>query len=367
MTPEPSKEEPKGVAPSKADLEKTKEITKGYFSPLIQEDEKPWKYFNEKIAQALAELRAEGERKLKALDNRLNSTESSLAFHKNFTIPDLRKEKSALEERVKLLERACSKTNEEVCQSLGKVLGYPWFKDDQKNFPDATEENGVCVGEHVAESISEEAAKKIVALEERVKALGEDCVQLQQTINCLEMDTVIPKLSEEITRLKAELHEATLRASEYKNEWESALYREQGLKADNEQYWALAKQHQEALKSSQKALGEMKLYHHNAKEEVHRLTSALARAHEALLECEVDIKDSLGVLSKETEEMVKQALSDPIGQIVFEKLKKMGAVVEAARACYEEDDFITENSPGSFERDKKLGEALEALDAKGGS
>lgn len=48
-----------------------------------------------------------------------------------------------------------------VCQTLGKALGYPWYKDDQKNFPGATEEHGVCVGEHVAESIAMEAAKEI--------------------------------------------------------------------------------------------------------------------------------------------------------------------------------------------------------------
>ena len=152
-------------------------------------------------AQALAELRAEearaeGEKRDSCQhclsgnapwwdEGWMHTVEgSNLDCEGNYPVPrtpsghdfydvmvDLRAEKSALEERVKLLERTCSKTNEEVCQSLGKVLGYPWFKDDQKNFPDATEENGVCVGEHVAESISEEAAKKIVALEERVREL----------------------------------------------------------------------------------------------------------------------------------------------------------------------------------------------------
>ena len=38
-------------------------------------------------------------------------------------------------------------------------------------------------------------------------------------------------------------------------------------------------------------------------------------------------------------------------------------VVEAARACYEEDDFITvaEEGDGRHERDQELGAALEAL------
>lgn len=63
------------------------------------------------------------------------------------------------------LEKAFSKQNEEVCQTLGQALGYPWYMSDLTNFPDATEENGVCVGDHVVESIATEAAKHIEALE----------------------------------------------------------------------------------------------------------------------------------------------------------------------------------------------------------
>ncbi|WP_433935214.1 hypothetical protein [Brevundimonas diminuta] len=62
------------------------------------------------------------------------------------------------------LKAAMSKSNDEICQSLGKALGYPWFKDDQRNFPGATEGNGVCVGDHVAESIADEAASRISAI-----------------------------------------------------------------------------------------------------------------------------------------------------------------------------------------------------------
>ena len=63
--------------------------------------------------------------------------------------------------------KACAVQNNDVCQTLGKALGYPWFKDDQKNFPGATEADGVCVGEHVAGSIADEAAAKIVELKQR--------------------------------------------------------------------------------------------------------------------------------------------------------------------------------------------------------
>ena len=60
----------------------------------------------------------------------------------------------------------------EIEQILGKALGYPWFKDDPKNFPDATEEHGVCVGDHVAVSLAMEAADKIKHLKDRVEKLS---------------------------------------------------------------------------------------------------------------------------------------------------------------------------------------------------
>src|ERR1035437_2186533 len=44
---------------------------------------------------------------------------------------------------IERLENACEKMNNEVCQVLGQALGwYPWYKDDQKNFPGATEKDG---------------------------------------------------------------------------------------------------------------------------------------------------------------------------------------------------------------------------------
>ena len=68
------------------------------------------------------------------------------------------------------LRLACSRINDEVCQSAGKALGYPWFKDDPANFPGATEANGVCVGDHVAESIVEELARSLARERERADA-----------------------------------------------------------------------------------------------------------------------------------------------------------------------------------------------------
>ena len=82
-------------------------------------------------------------------------------------------ENARLKMRIDNLRNACAKQNEDVCQTLGKVLGYPWYKDDQANFPGATEENGVCVGEHVAETIAEEAARRIEKLEGALRRFAE--------------------------------------------------------------------------------------------------------------------------------------------------------------------------------------------------
>ena len=49
----------------------------------------------------------------------------------------------------------------EAEQILGKALGYPWYKDDQKNFPGCTETDGVCTGGHTLVTLAMEAAKRI--------------------------------------------------------------------------------------------------------------------------------------------------------------------------------------------------------------
>lgn len=81
---------------------------------------------------------------------------------------DLARQAAAEIER---LRAACSQQNDSICQTLGKALGYPWFKDDQKIFPGATEENGVCVGDHVAESLADEICKELEHLRAQNKWL----------------------------------------------------------------------------------------------------------------------------------------------------------------------------------------------------
>lgn len=70
--------------------------------------------------------------------------------------------------------RKCQKELEDIEQILGKALGYPWYKDDPKNFPNATEADGVCVGVETAWSLATEAAERINDLEDEKM----DCISL---------------------------------------------------------------------------------------------------------------------------------------------------------------------------------------------
>lgn len=62
--------------------------------------------------------------------------------------------------------QAASMLNDEVSQILGQALGYPRFMDDPVNFPNATEADGVCVGDHTAVTLAQEAAQRITATTE---------------------------------------------------------------------------------------------------------------------------------------------------------------------------------------------------------
>ena len=78
---------------------------------------------------------------------------------------------AALTAEVERLRSGMTADNDVICQVLGRALGYPWFEDDPKNFPGATESNGVCVGDHVAVTLAVEAAQRVAALTEEVAVL----------------------------------------------------------------------------------------------------------------------------------------------------------------------------------------------------
>jgi hypothetical protein len=86
-----------------------------------------------------------------------------------------------LRTEVSRLKDAYHKTASEIDQTLGRALGYPRYRDDQKNFPGTTDADGVCTGDHVPESLAAEAAKAISRLrQERDEALKIICASVAE-------------------------------------------------------------------------------------------------------------------------------------------------------------------------------------------
>jgi hypothetical protein len=82
-------------------------------------------------------------------------------------------------------------------QIAGKALGYPAYVNDQKNFPGATEADGVCVGDHVADSVVEELAKAY--LKGRPATLHPDIVRDVELFHkgCETVDPTSPVIPDE--------------------------------------------------------------------------------------------------------------------------------------------------------------------------
>ena len=107
------------------------------------------------------------------------------------------------------------KESEEIEQILGKALGYPWFKDDQCNFPNATEADGVAVGDHTAWSLAMEAADKIKHLEKQLNESVSIAEMLAATINQYkqlddEQRATIKKIQNELDIHNARVHNLSL-------------------------------------------------------------------------------------------------------------------------------------------------------------
>jgi hypothetical protein len=105
-----------------------------------------------------------------------NMTRSKLLEDYGYIIDNLRQK-----------ERRMNTEFHNIEQILGAALGFPWFKDDQKNFPNATEADGVCVGDHTAWSLAMCAADKIKELEEELekwKACADMLFEYADEVKC---------------------------------------------------------------------------------------------------------------------------------------------------------------------------------------
>ena len=78
---------------------------------------------------------------------------------------------SDIERQRDRFKAACIQMQHEVCQTLGKALGFPMYKDDQVVFPGADDSIGYFTEPHTAESMADLALDRIVAHERREKVL----------------------------------------------------------------------------------------------------------------------------------------------------------------------------------------------------
>lgn len=110
-----------------------------------------------KLLEEVCDIAQADVKTLEKMNDRLHGELEDLheALH------DARIENSGQAAELERLRDAFTARDTGIQQTLGKALGYPWFKDDQKNFPGSTQEHGVCVGDHVAESLADEAAETI--------------------------------------------------------------------------------------------------------------------------------------------------------------------------------------------------------------
>lgn len=116
----------------------------------------------------LAEIEARAEAVRKAVADGADQPTAADVFSAA-DIPALLAHVRAVEAERDTLKAAYSRLNDEVMQILGRALGYPKFVDDQVTFPGATEADGICPGDMVAEAMAEQAAVRICALVAAIK------------------------------------------------------------------------------------------------------------------------------------------------------------------------------------------------------
>jgi hypothetical protein len=72
---------------------------------------------------------------------------------------------SKVQSELARLRDVIAKSDFFIEQTLAQAIGgYPWYKDDQANFPGASEKDGVCVGAETSESLAMTAASMISKL-----------------------------------------------------------------------------------------------------------------------------------------------------------------------------------------------------------
>ena len=119
----------------------------------------------------------------------------------------------------------------EVEQILGEALSYPRYCDDPKSFPDATEADGICVGEMTPAALAEQMAKEYALLSEHgirffmkgteasslVTSLNQEKKDFNDLARLFEKQNELLKTTQELLQLREKAvakHEAQVRIIE---------------------------------------------------------------------------------------------------------------------------------------------------------
>lgn len=115
-----------------------------------------------RLLDATREL-AEAEAAIKQLNDDIDGYSS--------TVDDQHEELERLTEALTEQRDKWIRSDNDICQILGKALKLMWYKDDQKNFPGTTEKDGVCTFDYVLEELAIMAAEHIESLEAEILRL----------------------------------------------------------------------------------------------------------------------------------------------------------------------------------------------------
>lgn len=126
------------------------------------------------LRDALASVRHEslGQRKAYALLQKGMESQCHL-------MDAMKQELRAAQAKIERLRHACASQDHTVSQALAAALGYPRYCDDPANFPDATAD-GVFVGEHTAETLAMEAARRLAILRDVEGRLGKMLAEIER-------------------------------------------------------------------------------------------------------------------------------------------------------------------------------------------
>lgn len=119
--------------------------------------------------------------------------------------PELKAAVEWLQRDVEAMRDRWIRSDGEACQILAQVIGgFPWYKDDQKNFPGATEKDGVCYAEHTIHTLATKVAERTAVLERELERW-----KSWQATNTLaaERDTALAELATLRTRMEGLVHE----------------------------------------------------------------------------------------------------------------------------------------------------------------